>query len=176
MRSLAQVRSSLATYDLGDVRWRRNGNLHVHVDGSSSYFAARPGILLQTPVNGLGMGGYSQASRLLNYSTGEVFFVYGLGADNAQQFLYPTAAVPDALRGLSASSQAILSNDGLVAIPVDTSGGKVVYQGVLDYAVVPGTGDGSVAFLPIDDRNGDGVNDYEIVYPDGQRQVLYQLP
>jgi len=48
----------------------------------------------------------------------------------------------------------------------------------MDYKVVSGaysTSDG-LYFILIEDLNGDGTKDYEVVYSNGDKQLLYILP
>jgi hypothetical protein len=53
---------------------------------------------------------------------------------------------------------------------------KRSYQGLLDYLVTPGTPSEEVKVLIIKDVNGDGLADYQIVYPNGEKQMMYRLP
>jgi YD repeat-containing protein len=53
-----------------------------------------------------------------------------------------------------------------------------IYQGILSYdrlVTDQSSENGEVQFLSIPDANGDGLDDYVIIYPNGQRQTLYFL-
>ena len=60
--------------------------------------------------------------------------------------------------------------NGTISITIDGE----TYQGRLNKQVQPGTppADGQLQLTLIDDRNGDGTNDLEITYPNGDRQIL----
>ncbi|HEC85628.1 MAG TPA: hypothetical protein ENI48_10375 [Thioploca sp.] len=94
------------------------------------------------------------------------------------QLMYPAAANPEALYALSerSDSRPALYNDGRVYAYTGSGVSKKPYKGVLDYLVTPGTPTGrSYAQInEIEDVNGDGFNDYRIVYPNGDSQVMYQ--
>jgi len=63
--------------------------------------------------------------------------------------------------------------NGTISITIDGE----TYQGRLNKPVQPGTppADGQLQLTVIDDRNGDGTNDLEITYPNGDRQILSYL-
>jgi RHS repeat-associated protein len=61
--------------------------------------------------------------------------------------------------------------NGTISITIDGE----IYQGRLDKQVWPGSpgADGQLQLAVIDDLNGDGINDLEISYPSGDRQILF---
>jgi len=93
-----------------------------------------------------------------------------------RQYLCPTPADWGALKiQLNAiGSDVSIDLDGLIQATI----GDRQYQALMDYKVVSGaysTSDG-LYFILIEDLNGDGTKDYEVVYSNGDKQLLYILP
>jgi len=94
-----------------------------------------------------------------------------------QQFLYPAAKEPGNLYEFFVNIPTITSvtfyNNGQIVV----SDGESVWKGLLAYEVVAdGVATGGIQFTAIADQNGDGIGDFEVVYGDGARQVIYQVP
>jgi hypothetical protein len=151
-----------------------NGNLKVPLAGGA-YYSARPD-LFSAPVGEeipLGLDGM-ESPWVSNVSV--VFLVFNEGTVKRKQFMYPAAADPDALYALSETHQTILELDGRVSVQMGTGADTRYYQGLLDYSVTPGTPVEEVNIELLEDLNEDELADYQIVYPNGDRQVMYQLP
>ena len=91
--------------------------------------------------------------------------------------MYPAAADPAALYALSetSDSQTVIYNDGRVYAYVGRGSAKRAYKGILDYLVTPGgTVQTQVQIIELGDENGDSYEDYYLVYPNGDRQMMYQ--
>ena len=89
------------------------------------------------------------------------------------QMIYPAAADVDALL---AASNAEFEPDGPGTISF-IAGGEW-HTALLGYEVVTGgpkPWSNQVEFAPIGDANGDGLEDYEVTYPDGDKQKLFSV-
>ncbi|MDM8559413.1 Calx-beta domain-containing protein [Candidatus Parabeggiatoa sp. HSG14] len=107
-----------------------------------------------------------------------------------QQFMYPAAADSEALYTLSGSTgnqtalcsndgqRTELYNDGRICIYMGKGQQKKAYKGVLDYFVIKGSPpqDGNLQIEIAEDFNQDGNKDYRIIYPNGDRQNMFQCP
>ncbi len=95
-----------------------------------------------------------------------------------QQMIYPTPANEALLTSLGASdsnADDVQLHAGVGTMSFRLSGRS--YFGFLDYHVEAGEkpSSGVVEFNPTEDLNEDGIEDIEIVYPDGQQQDLYVI-
>jgi hypothetical protein len=90
-----------------------------------------------------------------------------------RQRVYPRPAYPELLLSQTALGFEVYQ-DGTLSF---TWNGEL-YQGLLSYGVLSGSfvsASGGVEFYPTYDMNADGVADFEIVYPNGDRQVIYTI-
>ncbi|MEZ5671290.1 MAG: hypothetical protein R3E08_02490 [Thiotrichaceae bacterium] len=89
-----------------------------------------------------------------------------------QQSLY-RAAQPDAIYVLS--KDAVLENDGRLVLKLGSGDSQRTFYGTFDYVVTPGTAPqhGESLFYQIEDKNGDGIPDYRMVYPNGEGQLIF---
>jgi len=96
-----------------------------------------------------------------------------------RQTIHPYAAYPDLLRfqqpGDSNADSVDLHPDGSVSFSLN----GLFYRGLLGYGVIAGLAPDDdrppVEFRSTVDLNGDSVADFEIVYPNGDRQVVYTI-
>jgi len=93
-----------------------------------------------------------------------------------RQYLYPTPAdweeLKTALNLLGTGTNIDLQ--GIIEVTI----GDINYRALMDYRVLSNaypTSD-SLSFIAIADQNNDGSGDYEVVYANGDMQVLYILP
>jgi len=91
-----------------------------------------------------------------------------------QQYLYPAPLLANQVvtffDNLTQGGQVELANDGRIRL----QGGGIDLNGQLGYSVTSGaTANGGLALTSINDRNGDGRNDYQLTYPDGRTQLIY---
>ncbi|MDY6994688.1 MAG: hypothetical protein SVR94_19050, partial [Pseudomonadota bacterium] len=165
------LRKALLEFGLDHLVMLNNGHLKVSASQSPIYYSARPeqfALKTQMPLTFDGV----QSPWVEN--TAMVFFVFAAGEQNLLQYFYPAAADPEALLALA---QARLELDGRVWVQLGSAANKRTYQGFLDYRVTPGAAiSDAVHFLDIEDVNGDGLSDYRIVYPNGDNQIMFQLP
>ena len=141
-----------------------NGNIEVPL-ADGSYLVAHADLVAKRVSPAMPIG--------LNYTTQPISLVFVDEQDNHwQQMLYPTAAYPEALDKLAASSTATpLTPTGQVKIRY----GGYSYEGTLDYLVTPNpqtrANDG-LQLINTNDVNGDGCNDSWIYYHTGEKQAL----
>ncbi|MDM8567223.1 Calx-beta domain-containing protein [Candidatus Halobeggiatoa sp. HSG11] len=175
-----------------------NGNLKIPV--GKNYYMARPNLFAtDAPINiPLGIGA-TNSPWLENLN--EAFLVYetieNVGkpitlfeSDNTiqttvvrqQQFIYPAAAEPEVLYALAAERenpaddcQTKLYNDGRVSMCIGIGQNKLIYKGVLDYLVESGIKNAeTLQIIDVEDFNNDGLQDYRLIYPNGDRQIMYR--
>lgn len=88
-----------------------------------------------------------------------------------EQYIYSTPADAEAL--YAQAENVSLDIFGLLSFSLDGQ----TYQGVLEYLVIDeGAGDGKLSVADAGDLNGDGINDWLILYPQGETQVMYAKP
>jgi len=93
-----------------------------------------------------------------------------------RQYLHSTPAdwevLKDELKRMG--SDVSIDLQGIIQATV----GETYYQAVMDYKVISGaySASDSLRFILIEDINGDGTPDYEVIYANGDKQLLYILP
>jgi len=186
-QSPLSLQTALDGLRLGNWTMLENGNLRVGA-AKGHYYSARPNLFASVASTELPLGLDAEESVWVDKVT-TVFLTFEVAPDQGgmgnlsgvpslrrKQYFYPAAADPESLYSLSEESQTILELDGRAFIYVGNGTDKRRYQGMLDYLVRPGTGTGQVSFVEAGDVNEDGVADYDIVFPNGDRQWLYGLP
>jgi hypothetical protein len=171
---------ALEQLDLPPMLMQANGNLQVPL-ANGDYYMARPNLFATDLLNEAPLGLNGTASPWIDYLN-EISLVFDVSdpqlgtQQRRQQFMYPAAADPAALYALAAESDSstILYNDGRVYAYRGKGEQKTVYKGVLDYLVTPGNSTtDQVRFYTTRDMNGDGDPDYEVIYPNGDQQIMY---
>ncbi|MDY6983980.1 MAG: hypothetical protein SV422_12910, partial [Pseudomonadota bacterium] len=104
-------------------------------------------------------------------------FEDGVSGDLRRQELLPVPADWQALKAHLATMPGIdaagMSADGVITVTLSGQALRVR----AGYRVVEGPGnDLSVVVEGAGDRNGDGLIDYRVVYPNGDSQLLFRLP
>ncbi len=112
-------------------------------------------------------------------ATDSALIVRFLGENNKryQQFLYPTAAnkieLETTLQAFPGASEVILYNDGKVEVTI----GSTIYSAQLDYKIKFGNSVNSpTQLLVVADKNSDGIEDVQMTYSNGDRQIMYLIP
>jgi hypothetical protein len=154
-----------------------NGNLKIPAN-NGYYYMIRPDLSSVDVAKNTLLGIKSTNSSWLDNHV-VVFMVFEEGVDNLrQQRFYPAAADPEVLYGTSEidESQTTLYLDGRTHLFTGKGATEKLYKGLLDYLVTPGTPSSAktLQVLDIEDINGDGANDYRIIYPNGDNQIMYQ--
>jgi hypothetical protein len=153
-----------------------NGNLKI--PANDGYYMIRPDLSSVDVAKNTLLGIKSTNSSWLDNHV-VVFMVFEESADNLrQQRFYPAAADPEVLYGTSEidQSQTTLYLDGRAYLFTGKGATEKLYKGLLDYLVTPGTPSFTkkLQILDIEDINGDYANDYRIIYPNGDNQIMYQ--
>ncbi|MFK5971125.1 MAG: beta-propeller fold lactonase family protein [Candidatus Marithrix sp.] len=94
-----------------------------------------------------------------------------------QQFLYPTAAnqveLETTLQAFPGATEVSFSSGGRATVMI----GSTIYSAQLDYNIKLGNGSESpTQLLVIADKNADGVEDVQMTYSNGDRQVMFFIP
>jgi hypothetical protein len=164
----------LADINLPEAILQTNGNLRIPAGNrDESWFSTRPDWLATELSNdsNIASGLFLKDSPNL---TG-TFFAYVIFQDNSrtqrQQFFYPAIANPNVLYDYA--QDIIIEPYGSVSFKL----GEQSYRGVIDYLVTKGTppDTGTLQIEPIADMNGDGIEDWVLIYPDGENQRLFQV-
>ena len=153
-----------------------NGNLKI--PANNGYYMIRPDLSSIDVAKNTLLGIKSTNSSWLDNHV-VVFMVFEEGADNLrQQRFYPAAADPEELYGTSEidESQTTLYLDGRAYLFTGKGTSEKLYKGLLDYLVTPGAPPSTktLQVIDIEDINDDGANDYRIIYPNGDHQIMYQ--
>ncbi|MBE9563110.1 MAG: hypothetical protein IMF12_09650 [Proteobacteria bacterium] len=190
--------NGLLELELFGMTLLENGNLKIPV--GENYYMVRPNLFsTEAPTNiPLGVGA-TNSPWLENLN--EAFLVFDtiqnvgqpitfFEADNKvkttivrhQQFIYPSAADPDILYALAAEREnpdddckTKLYNDGRISMCIGVGQDKLIYKGILDYLVESGTKTTEkLQIIEVEDFNNDGLQDYRLIYPNGDRQIMYR--
>jgi RHS repeat-associated protein len=103
---------------------------------------------------------------LITYPSGDqqLFYYFGTGTEPSQE------ALKRYIEETFGAEAVVINADGSVSLTINGE----TYQGQLDAEIIPGTpSSGFLVTINIGDVNGDGVDDFEITYPSGERQNLY---
>ncbi|MCK5876644.1 MAG: hypothetical protein KAG43_03325 [Candidatus Marithrix sp.] len=192
------LQNGLLELELSGMTLLENGNLKIPV--GKNYYMARPNLFATDAVSNIPLGIGSTSSPWLK-NLNEAFLIFetieNIGqpitffeADNKvqtttvrqQQFIYPAAAQPDVLYALAVERenpdddcQTKLYNDGRVSMCIGIGQDKLIYKGILDYLVESETKiTETFQIIEVEDFNNDGLQDYRLIYPNGDRQIMYR--
>lgn len=154
------------------------GNLRISSPSDpNNYHVARADLIATASTENTGL--FTQASPLsAGASILRFIFISPNGGGKWQQLIYPAAADPAALYNLSTDKQSILYNTGEARLFQSSNNQQNTYHGIFSYSVSKGTppASGKTEIQELPDLNQDNLADYLITYPNGDQQVLYQLP
>jgi uncharacterized repeat protein (TIGR01451 family) len=171
------LQTSLAKMGMSNVIWKNNGNLSISAsDENEIWFSTRPDLLSielnkeQELAHEIGLFPMDSHQISGAFTTYYLVFIDKNGK-HRQQYFYSVPAIPEIL--YSTAQQVIIESDGLVSFKLDNQS----YRGVIDYLVTKGTppDTGILQIEAIADMNGDGIEDWMLIYPDGERQMLFQV-
>jgi len=162
VQDFVALQQQLQQRGLSPATVESNGNLKVPFT-ADSFFIARPSLCAYSVADDmpLGMTETMPVAMVFMDTQGRRW----------QQFFYPTIADETVL----ARKKENYHQEGhFISI---NSEGKT-YQGILDYLVTveKSSANDSMEILEIADVNGDGLTDYQIVYPQGIAQKVFRLP
>ncbi|MDM8567761.1 beta-propeller fold lactonase family protein [Candidatus Halobeggiatoa sp. HSG11] len=111
--------------------------------------------------------------------SGSAMVLRFLGDNNKryQQFLYPAAAnqaeLETTLQAFPGASEVSFYNDGRATVTI----GSTIYSAQLDYKVKLGNDiESPTQLLIVSDKNSDGIEDVQMTYSNGDRQIMYFIP
>jgi uncharacterized repeat protein (TIGR01451 family) len=170
----AALQTALESLGFTQFMVTTDGNLTI--DAGSTQFKARPNLHTQASNPLLALGLETVPSPLVQ-GLGEVVLRF---VDNnqkwRQQSLYPVSVnaqeVGSLLQGFPGATAVTFYNNGKVSVKI---GGRT-YSAVFDYGVQIGSPTTVTQMIPMTDRNGDGSEDFQIVYTNGGQQMLYIMP
>ncbi len=103
-------------------------------------------------------------------------FMEGNGVTSRQQYFYSAPAhqaeLQQVLQGIPGVTDIHFYNNGTVTVKI----GDRTYTAMFDYMVTKNLRGRVTQLLTVPDRNGDGSNDIEIIYVNGDQQVLFMAP
>jgi selenophosphate synthetase-related protein len=161
------LQTGLAKRGLPQVVLQQNGNLQIPAT-QDTWFSARPAWLAtevdddMAPEPGLF---FRESPHLSGVAIAYVIFKDSNGQYRQQDF-YPAPAQPETLTNLA------VENSLVKFIGPDNK----PYHGIFDYRVTtyaPLT-TGTLQVEPIPDKNGDGKQDWMLIYPNGDKQIFFQ--
>ncbi|RKZ88808.1 MAG: hypothetical protein DRR19_12140 [Candidatus Parabeggiatoa sp. nov. 1] len=163
------LQNGLADLGLPEVILQINGNLRIPATDEYWYSARPDWVSIEV--------GFENAPGLFLMDSPHIIgvaVVYTIFIDNngtqRQQFFYPAFAQPEVL--YSTAKNVVMDPEGLVTFKL----GKQNYHGVLDYLVTKGSPltENQLQVAPMPDVNGDGKEDWLLIYSNGERQILFQ--
>lgn len=109
--------------------------------------------------------------------TNSILFANQFYHDNLlfKQYFYPTPIHWDILKDALnlIGNQVSLNAEGIIKTTI----ASINYQGLMDYVVRSGFPQANaLSFEAIGDKNGDGTVDFDVVYPNGDKQIIYIMP
>jgi hypothetical protein len=168
----------LKSWGFPEVTMQVTGNLRISSPSDpNNYHVARADLIATASTENTGL--FTQASPLsAGASILRFIFISPNGGGKWQQLIYPAAADPAALYNLSTDKQSILYNTGEARLFQSSNNQQNTYHGIFSYSVSKGTppASGKTEIQELPDLNQDNLADYLITYPNGDQQVLYQLP
>jgi hypothetical protein len=165
------LQTALSDMGLAEFTIETNGNLSIP-SSEEQWFSARPDWLSTKLASDMETGlAFGNSPYLSGLSSTTLIFNDAEGVRREQQ-IYPAVAYPEVL--YSATQNVSIEPYGLV----NFQWGNRSYRGVMDY-VVTKEDDSSAKILQVEsipDANGDGVKDLTLVYPGGERQIMFAVP
>ncbi|WP_069472830.1 beta strand repeat-containing protein [Candidatus Marithrix sp. Canyon 246] len=159
-QDLATLKALLAAIEISKINITEEGNIQVPVN-NTVWFSGRAA-LASEPAEAEEKVGFKVKGDL-------VVLVFEKDGQKREQVLYPAPA-SNAL--IQQAEEASLTEKGILSFKL----GEKAYTGKLDYFVEKGEATESYGVTDIEDSNGDGLKDFLITYPRGDKQKLFALP
>ncbi|EDN72543.1 hypothetical protein BGS_0138 [Beggiatoa sp. SS] len=168
----AALQTALIEWGLVRFEMGSDGNLSISGDPQ---FKIRPDLFSRITDASLALGLDWKTSPLLSGLNQLVFRFQDKTGAHREQVFYPVAAHPEELQTAlqnQLESEAIdFHHNGTLSVKIGTR----THTGVFDYTITPGTAGTETQLLPIPDKNGDGTEDIQITYRNGDQQILYRI-
>ncbi|MCP4702198.1 MAG: hypothetical protein GY862_35865 [Gammaproteobacteria bacterium] len=169
LQDLCGFQAILQTAGFPEFSISENGNLSIPIS-SEQRAVVRPDWLSVPAGPDTGLGLLTEET-LLGIDLIALVFTDAAG-QKRQQYLYPATDTPEAFK---AAAQAV-NFEPPYGIVNFTLGGQT-YRGLPDFFITQGTPQAAaLQVIEPRDANGDGVQDFTLVYPSGARQLFYSLP
>ncbi|MCP4700287.1 MAG: hypothetical protein GY862_26060 [Gammaproteobacteria bacterium] len=161
----------LAELGFTEIATQVDGNMHIPYE-QGGWFNVRPDWLSTGAATDAATGVFplpvDSPAYLRDFISAYMVFADEEGRGR-EQLLYPSVAYLDAF---SVTEALDLQPHGWLSFELE----KVHYQGVVDYLITPGeNASGALQLVPAEDVNGDGMADFILVYPAGERQTLFSV-
>ena len=175
VQAMNVLKAAVSNLGTTNVITETNGNLSLPVSTTRS-FSARPALESTPTWLAMPLGLNTVPTSLPGVLTTMLVFRDETGTKR-QQLIYPAAKYPENLYQFFARQPDVktvtFDNDGTVLVV----GGSFNLHGIFDYVVTnTGVPTGGIQFSSTKDVNGDGIADFAVVYANGERQVIYQMP
>ena len=175
MQDFAALEAAFRPYGVPAITVEDNGNLTLQIDETSS-LNARPDLASIPTWHNMPLGLHNFPTSLPGILTVALVFTDETG-NKRQQNLYPAAKYPQELQqffaDLPEAETVQFNNNGTVSV----STSELTFRGLFDYTVTDSeapTENIQITSLP--DANNDGIDDFAIIYRNGERQIIYQIP
>ncbi|GEM_PF-3378022 len=161
------LQATLAEWELPKIRVNRMGNLQVRSTETDDdiWYSARANFMSEVVEN------EAETGLFLRYLTAAFLVYTDDEGQKREQLFYPAPADMSAL--LQSARQVDLTTQGVLRFSL---AGRT-YDGLLDFLVIQGEATTTgIQVEQIADTNGDDVEDFLIIYPNGAQQMLWRLP
>ncbi|WP_069472851.1 hypothetical protein [Candidatus Marithrix sp. Canyon 246] len=162
VQSITTLKALLAALNITKFTITEDGNLKVPTLDDRLWISGRAA-LSSEPAEAQEQTGFKFKGDLV------VLVFENSNGEKRQQVLYPAPASNGIIQQ---SGGASLSEEGILSFKF----GEKAYTGRLDYGIETGEATESYEVTDIEDINGDGVKDFLITYPQGDKQKLFALP
>jgi len=141
-------------------------------DATNSWFATRTGFS-SSPAESTAEEGLSAIPISDPVNTIRYEHLFKINGVLYRQNLYPTPADWSRLKAyLKSFGTTNIDPEGYITVQIANN----TYRAIVDYAVEPSDlRYGQITISDIGDKNGDGIGDYQVIYPNGDKQILYLL-
>ncbi len=160
VQDLATLEALLAAIEIPKIEITKEGNIKVPVT-DKLWFSGRAALASEA----------AEAEVGFTFKGDLVVLVFeDKDGQKRQQVLYPAPASNATV--IQLAKDASLTEEGILSFKF----GETAYKGKLDYSVENGEATENSGITEIADSNGDGLPDFLMTYPQGDKQKLFALP
>ncbi len=161
VQDLTTLKALLAAIEIPKINISKEGNIQVPVT-DKLWFSGRAALASEAA---------EEADEVGFKFKGDLVVVVFEDQDGQkrEQVLYPA---PASNAVIQLTEEASLTEEGILSFKF----GETAYKGKLDYAVEKGEATESYGIVEIADSNEDGLKDFLMTYPQGDKQKLFALP